>query len=101
LTEREQIAEHAAALGLLAVAPRAVRSNIEMAGINLIALLGREIEIGEAVLRLYASRDTCAKMDAMCQGLRVRMMDQRQGILAEVIRSGTVRVGDRIVMRDP
>jgi MOSC domain-containing protein YiiM len=40
-------------------------------------------------------------MDAMCQGLRVRMMDQRQGILAEVIRSGTVRVGDRIVMRDP
>ena len=96
LTEREQIAEHAAALGLLAVAPRAVRSNIEMAGINLIALLGREIEIGEAVLRLYAPRDPCAKMDAICQGLRARMMDQRQGVLAEVIRTGTVRVGDRI-----
>jgi MOSC domain-containing protein YiiM len=99
LIEREQIAEHATALGLPAIAPGAVRSNIETAGINLIALLGREVQIGEAVLRLYAPRDPCAKMDAICQGLRARMMDQRQGILAEVVRSGPVRVGDAIVMR--
>jgi MOSC domain-containing protein YiiM len=98
LIEREQIAEHAAGLGLPAIAPGAVRSNIETSGINLITLLGREIEIGEAVLRLYAPRDPCAKMDAICQGLRARMMDQRQGVLAEVVRSGKVRVGDLIVM---
>lgn len=98
LIEREQIAKHAAGLGLPAIAPGAVRSNIETAGINLITLLGREIEIGEAVLRLYAPRDPCAKMDAICQGLRARMMDQRQGVLAEVVRSGKVRVGDLIVM---
>ena len=100
LIEREQIAEHATGLGLPAIAPGAVRSNIETAGINLIALLGREIEIGTAVLRLYAPRDPCAKMDAICQGLRARMMDQRQGVLAEVVRSGRVRVGDRIVVRN-
>ncbi|MGO8931244.1 MAG: MOSC domain-containing protein [Limisphaerales bacterium] len=100
LIEREQIAEHAAGLGLPAIAPGAVRSNIETAGINLIALVGCEIEIGEAVLRLYAPRDPCAKMDAICQGLRARMMNQRQGVLAEVVRSGRVRIGDRIVMRD-
>ena len=99
LIEREQIAEHAAALGLPGIAPGAVRSNIETAGINLIALLGSEIEIGEAVLRLYAPRDPCPKMDAICQGLRERMMDRRQGVLAEVVRSGKVRVGDRIVPR--
>src|ERR1700690_2812775 len=91
LIEREQIAEHAAGLGLPAISPGAVRSNIETAGINLIALLGREIEIGDAVLRLYAPRDPCAKMDAICQGLRARMMDHRQGVLAEVLRSGKVR----------
>src|ERR1035437_7986199 len=100
LIEREQIAEHAVALGLPSIAPGAVRSNIETSGINLIALLGRQIEIGEAVLRLYAPRDPCAKMDAICQGLRERMMNQRQGVLAEVLRPGTVRVGDGIVMRD-
>ena len=100
LIEREQIAEHATALGLPGITPGAVRSNIETTGINLIALLGREIEIGEAVFRLYEPRDPCAKMDAICQGLRARMMDQRQGVLAEVVRSGTVRVGDAILMRD-
>ncbi len=100
LIEREQIAEHATALGLLVIAPGAVRSNIETTGIDLIALLGCEIEIGEAALRFYAPRDPCAKMDAICQGLRARMMDRRQGVLAEVVRSGKVRVGDAILKRE-
>src|ERR1035437_1794891 len=100
LIEREQIAEHATALGLPAITPGAVRSNIETSGINLIALLGCKIEIGEAVLRLYAPRDPCAKMDAICQGLRARMMNQRQGVLAEVVRSGGVRFGNTILIRE-
>jgi MOSC domain-containing protein YiiM len=96
LIEREQIAEHAAALGLPSIPPGAVRSNIETTGINLISLLGREVEIGSAVLLLHSPRDPCAKMDAICQGLRALMMDSRQGVLAQVIRSGTIRVGDAI-----
>jgi MOSC domain-containing protein YiiM len=99
LIEREQIAEHAAALGLPSIPPGAVRSNIETTGINLIALLGREVEIGTAVLFLHSPRDPCAKMDAICQGLRARMMHSRQGVLAEVLRSGTIRVGDAISPR--
>jgi len=96
LIEREQIAEHAATLSLPAIPPGAVRSNIETTGINLISLLGREVEIGSAVLLLHSPRDPCAKMDAICQGLRALMMDSRQGVLAEVVRSGTIRVGDTI-----
>jgi len=94
LIEREQIAEHAAALGLPAIAPGAVRANIETLGIDLVALVGRELQVGEAVLRFYAPRDPCAKMDAICQGLRNLMMNDRQGVMAEVVRSGTIRVGD-------
>ena len=100
LIERELIAEHAATLGLPAIPPGAVRSNIETTGINLISLLGREVEIGSAVLLLHSPRDPCAKMDAICQGLRARMMNQRQGVLAEVVRGGKVCVGDAILMRD-
>jgi MOSC domain-containing protein YiiM len=96
LIEREQIAEHAVALRLPSISPGAVRSNIETTGINLISLLGREVEIGGAVLRLYSPRDPCAKMDAICQGLRALMMNSRQGVLAEAIRSGPIRVGDPI-----
>jgi MOSC domain-containing protein YiiM len=99
LIEREQIAEHAAALGMSSIPAGAVRSNIETTGLNLVALLGRDIELGEAILRLDAPRDPCAKMDALCQGLRERMMNRRQGVLAEVVRSGRIRVGDPIRLR--
>jgi MOSC domain-containing protein YiiM len=96
LIEREQIAEHAGALGLGEILPGVVRSNVETAGIDLVSLVGQEISIGEAVLFLYAPRDPCEKMDAICQGLRERMLENRQGVLAEVRRSGRVRVGDGI-----
>ena len=99
LMERERIEEHAVVLGLKTIPPGAVRSNIETSGINLVALVGQEIEIGEAVLLLYAPRDPCAKMDLICDGLRRLMMNNRQGVLAQIIQSGRVRVGDRIRVR--
>jgi MOSC domain-containing protein YiiM len=94
--EREQIAQHAAALGLASIPPGAVRSNIETSGINLISLIGKEIQIGDAVLLLYAPRDPCEQMDAICQGLRELMLENKQGVLAQVLRSGKIRTGDTI-----
>ena len=101
LMEREQIAEHATALGLKSIAPGAVRSNVETDGIDLVALVGQEVQIGEAVLFVYAPRDPCEKMDAICKGLRERMLKNRQGVLAQVRRSGTVRVSDPIRVLGP
>lgn len=100
LIEREQILEHAAALGLTEIAPGLVRSNIETSGIQLVALLGQQIQIGEAVLLLQASRDPCEKMDRICMGLRERMLDRRQGVVAEVVSSGKIRVGDSIRLHE-
>jgi hypothetical protein len=99
LIEREQIAEHAAALGRPALLPGAVRANVETIGINLMALVGRQVQVGEAVLFLYEPRQPCEKMDAVCRGLRERMKNNRQGVLAEVVCSGTIRVGDPISIR--
>jgi len=98
LIEREQIAEHAASLGLESIPPGAVRSNIETQGVNLVALVGRQIQIGSAVLFLYEPRKPCPKMDAVCPGLQALMMNDRQGVLAEVICSGSIRRGDAITV---
>lgn len=97
LIEREQIAEHAATLGLQTILPGAVRSNIETSGINLVALVGKEVQIGDAILFLYDARTPCEKMDRLCPGLRALMENSKQGVLAQVIRGGTIRVGDAIV----
>lgn len=96
LIEREVIGEHAAAFGLQAIPPGNVRSNVETTGIDLQALVGCEVQVGEAVVRCYEARTPCDKMDALIPGLRDAMEDGRQGVLAYVVRSGVVRVGDEI-----
>lgn len=96
LIAREQIAEHALALGGVEIPPGAVRANIETQGVDLISLVGRQVEIGEAVLSFYDRRSPCAKMDRVVPGLRELMGNGRQGVLAQVVRSGRIRVGDPI-----
>ena len=98
LIEREQIGEHSVALGLETIPPGAVRSNIETTGVNLISLIGQQVQIGDAILFLYEARTPCSKMDALCAGLRELMMENRQGVLAQVIRSGRIEVGDGIFL---
>jgi len=96
LISREQIGEHATALGLETIPPGAVRANIETLGIDLTELLGRDVSVGGAVLRFYEARTPCHKMDAICEGLKNLMENNRQGVLAEVVQSGRIHVGDEI-----
>ncbi len=98
LIEREQVAEHATTLGVPSIPPGAVRANIETIGIDLVSVIGQQIQIGEAVLFVYEARMPCEKMDAICTGLRKLMKNNRQGVLAEVVRSGKIRVGDSILI---
>jgi len=98
LIEREQIAEHAATLRLPSIPPGAVRANIETLGINLVALAGQQVQVGEAILLFYEPRTPCEKMDALCAGLRALMENGRQGVMAEAVRSGKIRVGDAITV---
>ena len=96
LMEREQIAEHGAVLGLPKIPPGTVRSNMETEGVDLVALIGHQVQVGGAVLFFYEGRKPCEKMDRICPGLRALMEDNRQGVLAQVLRSGTIRIGDGI-----
>ena len=100
LIEREQLSEHANALGHPGFKPGDVRSNIETEGINLIALKGKQVQVGDAVLLFYEARTPCWKMDELIVGLRARMEEERQGILAQVISGGIIRAGDPILPVD-
>jgi len=95
----KQIAAHAAALGLQTIAPGAGRANIETVGIDLQDLVGREVEIGEAVLFCYERANRVRRWMNICQGLRELMQEGRQGVLAEVVKSGKIRPGDIICAR--
>jgi MOSC domain-containing protein YiiM len=96
LIAREEIARHAAVLGLTEIPPGKVRSNIETTGIDLVSLIGREMEVGQAVMLFYEARTPCWKMERIAPGLQARMSQGRQGVLAQVLRSGWIRAGDAI-----
>jgi MOSC domain-containing protein YiiM len=83
------------------IARGAVRSNIETTGIELTAFVGCEMAIGEAILRFYEPRTPCYKMDRIAPGLQTLMSQGRQGVMAEIIRSGKIRVGDKIEKVQP
>jgi MOSC domain-containing protein YiiM len=96
LISRELLAEHAAAHGLRVIEPGAVRANIETAGIDLGRLVGSQVKVGGAVLFFYEARTPCEKMERIAPGLCKSMAHGRQGVMAEVIVSGEIRVGDRV-----
>ena len=66
--------------------------------IDLVACVGQVLQIGDAALLVFEPRMPCEKMNAICAGLRERMKNNRQGVLAEVLRSGKIRVGDAVII---
>jgi MOSC domain-containing protein YiiM len=101
LIEREQLARHADALGVGEIAPGAARANIETTGMDLERFIGHRLRIGETILHINAPRTPCHKMDRICQGLRELMENGKQGVLATVVKGGSIRVGDSIGAESP
>ncbi len=50
---------------------------------------------GEVVLKITGPCAPCARMDEIRPGLRLEL-DGKRGMLASVVRGGTIRVGDAI-----
>lgn len=96
LIEREVLEEHASALLVPSFPAGAVRSNIETSGFDLAAHVQCTVQIGTVILFFYAHRDPCSKMEAVAPGLMKRMLNGRQGVLAQVVQGGLIRVGDTI-----
>lgn len=101
LIGREQIVSHAATLGLKEISAGTIRSNIETTGVDLISLINAEVMVGEAVMEFYEARTGCGKMDAICNGLQSLTSGNRLGVLARVVRSGRIQVGDCISVINP
>jgi MOSC domain-containing protein YiiM len=88
--------ENCDAFGL---SPGDVRENIVTRGLDLQALpAGTRLEIGPAALEITKDCEPCSFIDGLRPGLKQQMLGRR-GMLARVVRSGQIRVGDPIVQR--
>ena len=77
------------------------RRNLVTRGIELMDLLGRRFQIGEAVLEYDRPRPPCTYIQGLTgqQGL-TKALGRRGGICVRVVKSGKIRVQDPIILLD-
>ena len=92
--------ENCDAFGLV---PGEVRENIVTRGIELQSLpAGTRLEIGDAVFEITKDCEPCIFIERLRPGVDLRRrMERRRGMLARVLKSGEVRVGDSIPVTRP
>lgn len=96
LLERESWERALAELGSTAD-PAGRRANLLVSGLPLARTRGRVLRVGEALLLVGGELTPCERMDDVAPGLQAALRpDWRGGVFAQVLRGGTVRVGDEI-----
>ena len=96
LVAAESLAAIASHLGVAAVAPEALRRNVVVRGINLVALKGRCFRIGAAVLEASGECHPCSRIEASLGTGGYNAARGLAGITARVVGGGVVRIGDRV-----
>jgi len=72
------------------------RRNIVTQGISLNHLVNKEFRVGEVVLRGTRLCEPCAHMEKLTVKGALRGLIHRGGLRAEIVKGGTIRVGDII-----
>lgn len=98
LIQHEHLAAVAGFLGLAEpVAPGRLRRNLVVSGLNLLALKGQRIQIGdEVVLDITGECYPCSRMEEELGPGGYNAMRGHGGLTAHIAQGGTIRVGDAV-----
>ncbi len=96
LIQQEHLAAIGSYLGQGPVSPDILRRNLVVSGINLAALKGREVQVGEAILRFTVICAPCSRMEEALGKGGYSAVRGHGGWCAEVLRPGRVKLGDAV-----
>jgi len=97
LIQAEHIDVVADLLGLHELPPQQLRRNIVVRGVNLLALLQRDFQLGSATLTATGRCQPCSKMERVLGFGGYNAMRGHGGITANVLTGGIVRIGDQLI----
>jgi MOSC domain-containing protein YiiM len=78
------------------LAPNEIRRNVMTRGVALNDLLGRRIRVGEVEAVVTELCHPCSHLQQLTQSGVLRGLANRGGLNADVVRGGSIRVGDAI-----
>jgi MOSC domain-containing protein YiiM len=96
LIQHEHLAVIAALAGVPAVDAVALRRNIVVSGINLVALKNARVHVGEALLEIVGPCHPCSRMETEVGPGGYAAMRGHGGMTARVIESGSIAIGDTV-----
>ena len=97
LIQAEHLPVIAALSGHLKIAPATLRRNVVVSGIPLIALIGKQFRIGDAIFEGTDACDPCERMEAALGLGAYNAMLGHGGLCARILQSGKISIGDSVV----
>ncbi len=94
LIQHEHLPVIATLAGVATVEAGALRRNLVVSGINLVALKNARIRVGEALLEIVGPCHPCSRMEEAVGPGGYAAMRGHGGMTARVIEAGTIRIGD-------
>ncbi|WP_162946777.1 MOSC domain-containing protein [Ruegeria sp. EL01] len=94
LIQQEHLAAIGSFLGQGPVEPEILRRNLVVSGINLAALNGREVQVGDAILRITVICAPCSRMEEAFGKGGYSAARGHGGWCTEVVQPDRVRLGD-------
>ena len=78
------------------LAPGDARRNLVTRGVPLNHLVGREFRIGDVLIRGIRLCEPCSHLEALTQRPVIKSLRHRGGLRAQILKEGTIRVGDSV-----
>jgi MOSC domain-containing protein YiiM len=85
----------------LTLAAHEHRRNLTVRGIRLDQLVGRRFRVGQVILEGIRDCPPCEHLEALVSKPVLNPLVNRGGLRARVVESGTLRVGDRVIVESP
>lgn len=96
LIAAEDVAAVASFLRRSEISPDLLRRNLLTRGINLIALKGRRVRIGSAILEITGECAPCSRMEGNLGPGGYNALRGRGGLTSRIIEGGNVHIGDAV-----
>lgn len=97
LVQQEHLAVIASLSNKSVIYPEALRRNLVVSGINLLALKDQQFQIGDAIFQGTGICAPCSRMEETLGNGGYNAVRGHGGITAKVLQIGTISIGDKVV----